>query len=44
MSICSSLGIFMSIVRAIDVGYGITKYIRRVDGDCIECGSFLSMA
>ncbi|WP_233584853.1 PRTRC system protein D [Aquabacterium soli] len=44
ISICSSLGAFMSIVRAIDVGYGITKYIRRVDGDCIECGSFLSMA
>lgn len=44
MSICSSLEALMSIVRAIDVGYGITKYIRRVDGDFIECGSFLSIA
>jgi len=32
------------IVRAVDVGYGITKYITGVSGDEIRCASFPSLA
>ena len=34
----------MSTVRAIDVGYGVTKFVRRVEGTRIECGQFQSIA
>ena len=30
------------IIRAIDVGYGNTKYVTNVDGDKIDCGHFPS--
>jgi plasmid segregation protein ParM len=32
------------VVRAVDVGSGNTKYIRRANGDDIECASFPSIA
>lgn len=34
----------MSIVRAIDVGYGVTKFVRNVDGETIDCDQFPSIA
>ena len=34
----------MNIVRAIDLGCGVTKFIRRVEGTHIECGQFQSIA
>ena len=34
----------MTTVRAIDVGFGVTKYIRRVAGNEIECAMFPSIA
>lgn len=34
----------MTIVRAIDVGFGVTKYIRRVDGERIDCAMFPSLS
>ena len=32
------------VVRAVDVGSGNTKYIKKVDGDAITCDSFPSIA
>lgn len=34
----------MRTVRAIDVGFGVTKYIRRADGEHIECAMFPSLS
>ena len=33
-----------AIVRAIDVGFGQTKYVSAVDGDAVECAHFPSIA
>ena len=32
------------IIRAIDVGYGDTKFVKRSEGGRIECGVFPSLA
>lgn len=34
----------MNTVRAIDVGFGVTKYIRRADGEQIDCAMFPSLS